>query len=149
MHIASKETEMKEKILILTIGLPRSGKSTWAKEQNMPIVSPDSVRLALHGEPFLRDAEPMVWAIARYMVKALFLAGHKYVIVDATNTTQKRRDDWEGSEWELSGKVFKTSQETCIERAKESGTEYLIPIIESMNEKADFWELTDDYCCGL
>ncbi len=30
--------------LILTVGLPRSGKTTWALEQGWPIVNPDSIR---------------------------------------------------------------------------------------------------------
>ena len=29
--------------LLATVGLPRSGKSTWAKEQGFPIVSPDAI----------------------------------------------------------------------------------------------------------
>jgi len=37
------------KILILTVGLPRSGKSTWAAKKGFPIVSPDAIRLAMHG----------------------------------------------------------------------------------------------------
>ena len=71
------------KVLILTVGLPRSGKSTWAKKQGYPIINPDSIRLALHGEHFIEDAEPMVWTIAMYMTKALFLAGHNKIIIDA------------------------------------------------------------------
>ncbi|KKK82651.1 hypothetical protein LCGC14_2801230, partial [marine sediment metagenome] len=48
------------KKLILTVGLPRSGKSTWARKQGHPIVNPDSIRLALYGEPFIEEAEPMI-----------------------------------------------------------------------------------------
>ena len=35
---------MKKK-LIMTIGLPRSGKSTWARTQACPIVNQDSIKL--------------------------------------------------------------------------------------------------------
>lgn len=44
------------KKLILTIGLPRSGKSTWAKQQGCPVVNPDSIRLALHGKAYIQEA---------------------------------------------------------------------------------------------
>jgi predicted kinase len=33
--------------LILTVGLPRSGKTTWAKQQGVPMVNRDAIRLAL------------------------------------------------------------------------------------------------------
>ena len=82
------------KTLIAMVGLPRSGKSTWAKKAGHPIVSPDAIRLALHGQRFISEAEPFVWAIAKAMVRALFLAGHSAVILDATNNTRKRRDEW-------------------------------------------------------
>ena len=131
---------MGEDELILTVGLPRSGKSTWARQQGLPIVNPDSIRLALHGKAFIKESEPMVWAIAKYMVMALFLAGHTKVIVDAANTTQKRRDEWKSDKWQIIYQVFPTSKEECISRAKSSNAEYLIPIIESMAEKADFME---------
>jgi predicted kinase len=103
--------------LIMTVGLPRSGKSTWAKKQNLPIVNPDSTRLALHGQRFTGAAEPMVWAIAHYMVESLFLAGHAIVILDATNTTKARRDEWKSKKWIRTYCISNTPIEVCIERA--------------------------------
>ena len=105
------------KILKMTVGLPRSGKSTWAKQQNTPIVNPDSIRLALHGQRFLPEAEAMVWAIAKYMVKSLFLAGHNTVILDATNITISRRNEWKSKEWIRCFVEIDTSAEECLERA--------------------------------
>ena len=130
------------KTLVLTIGLPRSGKSTWALTRGFPIVNPDSVRLALHGQAFIAEAESMVWTIAKYMVRALFLAGHDTVILDATNVTRKRRDDWWSTEWIRKYKVFNASAATCIKRARKGGREDLVPIIERMAEQLE--ELNDD-----
>lgn len=123
---------MKE--LILTVGLPRSGKSTWAKEQGYPIVNPDAIRLALHGKPFISEAEGFVWQIAYTMAKSLFLAGHEKVIIDATNTTKKRREEWINrfKDCEVSYMTFNTPPEICIQRAKNCGREDLIPVIERM-----------------
>ena len=121
--------------LSMTVGLPRSGKSTFCKSLNVPIVNPDSVRLALHGNAFIYDAEPMVWAITKYMVISLFIAGHTEVVLDATNTSVKRRDAWIDSRWARAFHVFNTTKETCIERAQESGRPDLVPIIEGMSEK--------------
>jgi predicted kinase len=121
-----------KKTLILTVGLPRSGKSTWAREQGLPVVNPDSIRLALHGEAYLERAEPMVWVIAKIMVTALFEAGHAEVILDATSVTQERRDFWKNNLWSIQYEIFDTSVEECIRRAKISEKLYLIPVIERM-----------------
>jgi predicted kinase len=127
---------MNDKILMLTVGLPRSGKSLWAVKSGCPVVNPDSVRLALHGQAFVPEAEPMVWTVSLYMVRALFKAGHREVIVDATNTTRKRRDFWKSNEWVRRYAAFKADKAECIRRCKCGITtrEDLIPIIERMAE---------------
>lgn len=106
--------------LVLTVGLPQSGKSTWARTQDCPIVNPDSIRLAIHGKAFIGSAEPYVWAIAKTMVASLFLAGHDRVILDATNTTWKRRNEWRSAGWKREFKCFDTPANVCIERAEET-----------------------------
>lgn len=128
-----------EHVLICCVGIPRSGKTTWAKQQAFPVMNPDSIRLALHGQRFAANAEPMVWAIAKVMVRSLFGAGHKTVIVDATNTTKKRRDEWQSWEWGTFFKVFDTSKEECLRRAE--GDAEILPVIERMH--AAFEPLTD------
>ena len=120
--------------LLLTVGLPKSGKTTWARENHSPVVSPDAIRLALHGQRFANLAEPFVWAIARVMVRALFLAGHHRVIVDATNNTRKRRDAWKDDAWRRTYKVFDTSAEECMRRAQREGDTEILPVIKRMAE---------------
>lgn len=126
------------KALILTVGLPRSGKTTWVEAQGYPIVNPDSIRLALHGERFISLAEPFVWAIAKVMVRSLFLAGHHTVILDACNATEKRRDEWLSDDWKVWFHPVDTPVSVCIERAKSKGDEEIIPIIERMAESLEF-----------
>jgi len=77
-------------------------------------------------------AEKFVWAIAQVMVRALFLSGHDTVIIDATNNTKKRRDEWQSSDWETLFKCFDAPDYKCKERAVKSGREDLIPVIERM-----------------
>jgi predicted kinase len=126
-------------VLIATMGLPRSGKSTWAKEfskaHGFPMVNPDSIRLALTGLPFVPEAERFVWATARVMVDALFLAGHATVILDATNTTRKRRDEWKSKFWKTQFQVFDTKAETCRERAGDNAS-----LIAAIDRMAAAWE---------
>jgi len=123
-----------KKTLILCVGLPRSGKSTWVskKIKDFVVINPDSIRLAIYNQPFIQEAEPFVWMLSKYMVESLFLAGHDKIILDSTNITKKARDFWESDKWVRRYKFFKTSKEICIERAKKDGRDYLIPIIERM-----------------
>jgi predicted kinase len=121
------------KTLLMTVGLPRSGKTSWAKAQGHPIVNPDSIRLALHGQRFLKEAEPMVWVMAKYMVASLFLAGHNTVILDATNTTMARRDEWIDKRWVREMIPMYAGKDACIERARALGDDDIIPIIEKMD----------------
>lgn len=122
------------KTLTLTVGLPRSGKSTWARQQGYPIVCPDDIRLAMHGQPYIATMEPYVWAIARTMVEALFYS-HDILILDATSITEDYRDRWLSERWTRQYKVFNTPKDVCIQRARETNQEYLIPVIEKMAEQ--------------
>lgn len=123
------------KTLIMTVGLPKSGKSTWAKEQGIPIVNPDSIRLALHGHDYIQSAEPFVWAIAHTMVQALFCAGHDKVILDACNCTEKRRNEWilELENYQVEFVLFTADADLCIFRAEKENNNHMIPVIKRMS----------------
>lgn len=134
--------------LLMMVGLPRSGKSTFARalsrEKGYPIVCPDAIRLALHGKKFEFLAEPFVWAIAKVMLRALFIAGHEVVILDATNATRARRKEWYSRDWSVTHMLVDTPKEVCITRAGDD--RYMIPVIERM---AASWEpLTEEELSG-
>ena len=128
---------MSDKILICTVGLPRSGKTTWVQRQPFPIVCPDAIRYALHGQRYIDLAEPFVWATAKVMVRSLFLAGHSTVILDATNTTRKARDNWISKDWMTRFKLIDTPVTECIQRSNALDDDYILPIIGRMAEQ---WE---------
>lgn len=129
-----------KKALLCMVGLPYSGKSTHAKKYSCPTVNPDSIRVALHGRKFIPDAEPYVWAIAKTMVRALFLSGHDVVILDATNITEDRRKEWVSKDWTTKFECMRTPVDVCIDRAKAAGDNVIVPIIESMAMKITFPE---------
>jgi len=112
-------------LLIVFVGLPRSGKTTLARkmsrEECIPMVNPDSIRLALHGQQFYGPAEPWVWAMARTMAESLFLAGHQVVILDATNTTKERRSAWISKKWKTVFRLVDTTVDVCLERTTDAG----------------------------
>lgn len=124
------------KTLIAMVGLPYSGKSTKAREiskkTGAPIVCPDTIRIALYSKKFVYDAEPMVWSIASIMVRALFLAGHNTVILDSTNISEKRRNQWRDSRWTVKWCVVDTKKADCMRRAFAVNDEVIYPVIEKM-----------------
>jgi predicted kinase len=133
--------DQEKPVLIAAVGLPRSGKTTWAKGASRrlgaPIVNPDAIRLAIHGLSFIADAEPFVWAVAKTMTRALFLAGHSVVVVDATNMSRRRRDEWKSSRWSLQFKVLDTDKAECVRRAEATDRADLIPVIERMDAERE------------
>lgn len=134
---------MDKPLLICTVGLPRSGKTTWAKQQGYPIVNPDAIRLAMYGQRYWGPGEKIVWTHAWYMVRSLFLAGHSRVILDATNTTRSRREDWDCStDWRTVFHHIKTDANECTRRAMTANDEEIQPIIWEMDDA--FQPLTED-----
>lgn len=141
---------MKNKTLVMMVGLPRSGKTTAAQTLSSPIVSPDAIRISLHGRRFYAETEAFVWALARVMVASLFRAGHDRVILDACNHTRKRRQEWKSDLWSRSYVVTGTKKETCMATARESGDEEIMPIIAQMAAdfepvQADEWDATNEH----
>jgi predicted kinase len=128
--------DFSDNVLILMMGLPRSGKSTMAREINKkhgyPIVNPDSFRLEIHGAPFFRPAEALVWYMVEITIRSLFRAGHSHVILDATNVSRKRRDKWKDLGCRVHVCGLNVSKGVCVERAEEGGREDLVSVIERM-----------------
>lgn len=123
--------------LLMLMGLPRSGKSTKATiisqafPGGAPIICPDDIRLALHGQQFYGPAEPFVWATAKVMAKAL-ARRHELVILDATNITRRRRDDWKYGWTNRYILHIPTDKQTCIERAMAGSDAAILAAIERM-----------------
>ena len=132
------------KTIILTCGLPRSGKSTWSIEQSYPVVNRDSIRLALYNQPYIQEMESFVSNIEEVMVKSLFNAGHKIIIIDATHLKQKYIDYW-NNKYNVFIKYFFTKIEICKERAINTNKEYLISVIDRMINECDITEILTQY----
>ena len=137
--------------LAILAGLPKSGKSTYAKilkEQGWVVVNPDTIRLALHGQQFVASAEPFVWATAELMARSLLMSEYK-VLIDATNTTKKRRAQWLKLSQEfglrLDAYVMDTSAEECHERNNwlhEHGSSAVPPAV--IDRMAAQWEPVEE-----
>ena len=140
------------KVLWVTVGLPRSGKSTWSRLTGWPMVNPDSIRLAMYGktgEKFLPDLEGFVWATAETMVKSAFITGHQNVVFDATSITPRRRQQWRSrpgiTPWDHTVFVYVNALASqCKINAEKDDREDLIPVIERMDKALELHPLYED-----
>lgn len=125
--------------LIAMMGLPRSGKSTIVKylrnELSAPVVCRDAIRLALYGERYRKEGEPMVKAMSVYMIKALFLSGHPVVICDETNYSRAARDAVRSDDWDTAFYEVNTDPEECKRRAVATDQPDLVPVIDEMFDR--------------
>lgn len=120
--------------LYMTVGSARCGKSTyctnWVKEKtNRVIVCSDDIRKALHGNRYASYSEGMVYAIKGIMIRALLSRGFD-VIVDGTHTSRESVKRILEIDPDAVAILFDTDEETCIERAKTTNQEDLIPVIQ-------------------
>lgn len=139
----------REPRLAITLGLPKSGKSTFCKylltTNSWAIISPDMLRLALHGSPYIQSAESFVWATAELAVLSM-LQGGLWVIVDATNTTRKRRKQWLdiARDFDITLEVFEmdTPYEEC--RARNSASAIPVPEIVMQRMMEQYESVSDE-----
>jgi hypothetical protein len=123
--------------LHFVIGVQRSGKSTyctrWAQRLEWPdggesfpraIVCDDELRLAIHGRRWVRDAEPLVYGLEPYFIRAL-LNRHD-VIVDETHTTERSILKVLAIDPDATWHLVDTPLDTCIRRAYETDQADLI-----------------------
>lgn len=112
--------------IILTIGLPASGKSTWAKEQVQKYpalykrVNKDDLRAMIDNGGWSKERERFILRIRNQIIRESLIAGYS-VIVDDTNfhpkhleTMQEIAKDYKNVEIEI--KRFDTSLLECIQR---------------------------------
>ncbi|ASC72168.1 hypothetical protein XM38_031220 [Halomicronema hongdechloris C2206] len=88
--------------MILLIGLPGSGKSTWAQQfvsqhPAYEIVSTDAIRQQLFGDEAVQGSWPQIWRQLQHQLQqnvAAIRQGHRQgTIYDATNVRRRHRRD--------------------------------------------------------
>jgi predicted kinase len=107
-------------IVVLAIGLPGSGKSSWFKRHNVVPLSSDMVRSLLFDDVREQRFQDLVFSNLRSMLKARLIAKRPMNYVDATNLTPQERQHWiklaKDYHYEVHAIFFDVPLEVCVER---------------------------------
>ena len=107
-------------IVVLAIGLPGSGKSSWFKRHNVTPLSSDMVRALLFDDVREQRYQDLVFSNLRSMLKARLIAKRPMNYVDATNLTPQERQHWiklaKDYNYEVHAVFFDVPLDVCIER---------------------------------
>jgi predicted kinase len=106
--------------VVLSIGLPGSGKSTWFKRRNILPLSSDMARILLFDDVTEQRYQDLVFSTLRSMLRARLLARRPWNYVDATNLSPHERRSWvklaHDFGYEAHAVFFDVPPEICIER---------------------------------
>jgi predicted kinase len=85
--------DARKKVIVL-VGLPGSGKSTWAARQGTGVLSSDATRALLAGDAQNQVVNRLVFPTLHYLLAMRVKAGMDATILDATSLTAKERRAW-------------------------------------------------------
>jgi len=106
--------------VVLAIGLPGSGKSSWFKRHNIVPLSSDMLRSILFDDPTEQRFQDLVFSNLRSMLRARLIAKRPLNYVDTTNLTPHERQNWvklaKDYGYEIQAVYFDVPLEVCLER---------------------------------
>jgi len=106
--------------VVLAIGLPGSGKSSWFKRHNLNPLSSDMIRAMLFDDPAEQRFQDLVFSNLRSLLRARLVARRPLNYVDATNLTPHDRHSWiklaKDFGYEVQAVYFDVPLEVCLER---------------------------------
>ncbi len=107
-------------VVVLAIGLPGSGKSSWFKRHNIRALSSDLIRELLFDDPSEQRYQDLVFSNLRSMLKARMIARRPMNYVDATNLSPHDRHTWiklaRDYGYDVHAVHFDVPLEVCVER---------------------------------
>jgi predicted kinase len=106
--------------LIITVGLPGSGKTTYLARLGVNAISSDEIRRLIADDPLDQSMNARIFATVRYLVRQRIAAGRPVTYVDATHLTSWERKPYvklaERHGCQLEALFFDVPVETCLTR---------------------------------
>ena len=111
--------------VVLTIGLPGSGKTSWFRRRAITPLSSDLLRMMLFDDIAEQRYQDLVFSTLRYLLRARMIAHMPWNYVDATNLSPRERRGWikmaQEFGYEVHAVFFDVPIDVCIDRNNRRG----------------------------
>jgi len=125
--------------VVLTIGLPGSGKTTWFKRRGVTPLSSDMLRTILFDDITEQRYQGLVFSTLRSLLRARLIARMPWNYVDATNLSPHERRQWikmaMSFGYEVQAVFFDVPLEICLERNRRRDRPVADDVMHKMAER--------------
>lgn len=125
--------------VILTIGLPGSGKTTWYKRRGVQPLSSDMLRNILFDDITEQRYQGLVFSTLRSLLRARLIAKMPWNYVDATNLSPHERRQWikmaKSFGYEVQAVFFDVPLSVCLERNSKRDRQVTDEVMHKMAER--------------
>ena len=117
---AERSPQAPKGFVVLAIGLPGSGKTTWFRRRGVTPLSSDLLRNILFDDVEEQRYQGLVFSTLRSLLRARLIARMPWNYVDATNLSIHERRQWikmaKSFGYEVQAVFFDVPLEVCLER---------------------------------
>jgi predicted kinase len=118
--VAERSPQAPKGYVVLAIGLPGSGKTTWFRRRGVTPLSSDLLRNILFDDVEEQRYQGLVFSTLRSLLRARLIARMPWNYVDATNLSIHERRQWikmsKSFGYEVQAVFFDVPLEVCLER---------------------------------